>query len=209
MGFTSTQMKDLIVAKPRLWMMNKLSLVQRFHYLHNEMKMEHETILKFPAVLTCREFRLKQRHEFLRHLKRDQFDPKLEHYVSPLNLIEHSDAHLEEMGFTSTQMKDLIVAKPRLWMMNKLSLVQRFHYLHNEMKMEHETILKFPAVLTCREFRLKQRHEFLRHLKRDQFDPKLEHYVSPLNLIEHSDAHFAANVARSTVLHFNDFCKTL
>lgn len=77
------------------------------------------------------------------------------------------------------------------------------------MKIDHETILRFPALLTCREFRLRQRHGFLCHLNRAQYDPKLPNYVSPSQLIEKSEVHFAGQVAKSNVTEFNAFCKTL
>merc|ERR1712071_485090 len=115
----------------------------------------------------------------------------------------------EEMGFEEDQVKSLLVSKPKLWLMQKQSLVNRFDYLHNVIEMDHETIMKFPAVLTCREFRLRQRHQFLRHLERDQYNPKLPNYVSPLHIISSSDSHFAFHVAKSSLLHFTDFCKTV
>lgn len=87
-------------------------------------------------------------------------------------------------------------------------LVDRFDYIHNTMGMDHSVMVTFPAVLTCRQFRLKQRHEFLRSLGRHQYDPKQENYVSPLDVIRGSDSHFASCVARSTIDQFNDFCKT-
>nr|CAG4636464.1 EOG090X0C5Y [Eubosmina coregoni] len=116
---------------------------------------------------------------------------------------------MEEMGFDAPQMKSLLLTKPKLWLMNKSILVERFDYLHNIIKMSHETILKFPAVLTCRDFRMKQRHEFLRHLNRDQYDPNLSNYVSPIALIKDTDAHFAVHVAKSSITLFNQFCKTM
>lgn len=76
-------------------------------------------------------------------------------------------------------------------------------------KMNHDTILQYPNVMMCREFRVRQRHEFLRHLGRAQYDPKLPNFVSPYTLIAESDVHFAANVAKSSILAFNDFCKTI
>jgi mTERF domain-containing protein len=75
--------------------------------------------------------------------------------------------------------------------------------------MDHTTILKFPSVLTTRDFRLKQRHEFLRHLNHDQYDPKMPNYISPLDLIRDTDANFATHVAKSSVDLFNQFCKTM
>lgn len=132
------------------------------------------------------------------------------------------------MGFENNQIKALLLRKPKLWIMgnffkcqliefitnrlivlDKDTLVDRFVYLHNSVKMNHETILQYPGVLTCREFRLKQRHEFLLHLNRAQYDPKMPNYVSPYDLVSKSDSSFAANIAKSSVVVFNDFCKTL
>lgn len=115
----------------------------------------------------------------------------------------------EEMGFEAHQIKELLLAKPKLWLMNKSMLVDRFDYLHNTMKMDYESVLRFPAVLTCRGFRIKQRHEFLCHLNRAQYDPKLPRYVSPLQIISDSDTYFAVHIARSSIQDFNDFCKTM
>lgn len=88
-------------------------------------------------------------------------------------------------------------------------LLDRFNYLHNVVQMSHETIVQFPSVLLCREFRLKQRHEFLVHLGRAQYNPKKPNYVSPLELIRNADAHFSVYVAKSSVQEFNEFCKSL
>jgi hypothetical protein len=88
-------------------------------------------------------------------------------------------------------------------------LLDRFDYLHNVVKMDHETMLQFPGVLTCRSFRVKQRHGYLCYLNRAQYDPKLPNYVSPLKLISDSDSNFAVHVAKASVQEFNDFCKTV
>lgn len=77
------------------------------------------------------------------------------------------------------------------------------------MKISHESILKNLGVLTCRDRKLKQRHEFLVKLKRDQFDPTKPNYISLLDLVKGSDVHFATEVAKSTINEFNLFLKTL
>nr|CAG4637305.1 EOG090X0C5Y [Ceriodaphnia reticulata] len=116
---------------------------------------------------------------------------------------------IEEMGFEVSQTKRLLLAKPKFWLMNKSMFVDRFDYLHNVIKMDHELMLQFPALLTCRQFRIKQRHEFLCHLGRAQYNQNLANYVNPLHLIEDTDAHFAVTIAKSSIQDFNDFCKTL
>nr|CAG4638695.1 EOG090X0C5Y [Cyclestheria hislopi] len=115
----------------------------------------------------------------------------------------------EEMGFDERQVKTLFLSKPKLWMKSRETLVDRFDFIHNVMKLNHETILKFPAILTCRDFRLKQRHQYLCFRNRNQYDPCKENYVSPLDIIRGSDADFCLQVAHSSVIDYNNFCKTL
>ena len=92
---------------------------------------------------------------------------------------------------------------------DKATLVERFDYAHNGVGFDHATLAAWPAVLTCRDHRLRQRHRFLVHLGRHQNDPKRPNYVSPRHLVAGTDVQFAADVAKSCVLQFNEFCKTL
>nr|CAG4641154.1 EOG090X0C5Y [Eulimnadia texana] len=116
---------------------------------------------------------------------------------------------LEELGFTKDQMKSLLIKKPNLWLTNRDSLKKSFDVANNLMNLSHETILQFPQVLDCREFRLRQRHLYLEFLSKCQYDPQRENYVSPLALVAGSDAEFCENVAKTPVQHFNSFLKTL
>lgn len=72
-----------------------------------------------------------------------------------------------------------------------------------------ETIVKMPQVLTCREFKIKQRYQFLQKLGKVQFDPKQPNYISLISLISGSDGHFATEIAGSSSYAFNEFLKTL
>jgi hypothetical protein len=77
------------------------------------------------------------------------------------------------------------------------------------MKIPHEQLIKVPEVLFCREHRLKERHEFLRYLKRDQYNPKEKLYVSPVALATLEDREFVVNVCDSNMETYQDFLKTL
>ncbi|XP_067002509.2 transcription termination factor 3, mitochondrial [Anabrus simplex] len=115
----------------------------------------------------------------------------------------------EELGFTEEEMKKLLLQKPKLWMINQVSLKRRFDYVHNVMKISHEQLLKHPEILGSREFRTKQRHLFLESLDRAQYDPTAEGYV-PLNkLVSGTDIEFCQNIAKTSVGTFNAFLKTL
>lgn len=88
-------------------------------------------------------------------------------------------------------------------------MLKTFEYVHRIMGIPLETIVNIPEVLTCRQFRIKQRYLFLKSLNKLQFDPKKPLYISLLDLISGSDAHFSTEVAKSSIQAFNAFLKTL
>lgn len=99
-------------------------------------------------------------------------------------------------------------------MINIIFLAQRhmlktFEYVHRNMEIPLEMIVEFPEVLTCREFRIKQRYLFLKSLGKVQFNPKKPLYISLVDIISGSDAHFSTEVAKSSIQAFNAFLKTL
>ncbi|XP_022820702.1 transcription termination factor 3, mitochondrial [Spodoptera litura] len=115
----------------------------------------------------------------------------------------------EEMGFEDTEVKELVLHKPKLLMLNQRSLFERFNYIHNVMKISHQTIKQNPEILMCRKFRIRQRHLFLEKLGRSQYDPKKENYIPIQSLVEDSDINFCKNVAKCDINDFNSFLKTL
>jgi len=86
-------------------------------------------------------------------------------------------------------------------------MLHRFDYIHNEMGFSHEHILRWPSILRTRVNVLRPRHDFLKFLKRDQFDPTRENYVSPQALATTRDLEFCNAVAKVPVKVFNDFLK--
>ncbi|XP_068239939.1 transcription termination factor 3, mitochondrial [Palaemon carinicauda] len=116
---------------------------------------------------------------------------------------------LEEMGFTFEEMKSLLLSKPKLWLAHGVSLMRRFDYIHNEMGLAHSHIVEFPNILTHRDFKIKQRHKYLKLIGRDQFDPSKPNYISPDSFVAGDDIAFCTNVAKSPVIEFNNFLKTL
>uniref|UniRef100_A0A1A9V453 Transcription termination factor 3, mitochondrial n=1 Tax=Glossina austeni TaxID=7395 RepID=A0A1A9V453_GLOAU len=131
-------------------------------------------------------------------------------------LITHNMDHIqkatfcirEEMGFNKDEIKCLLLAKPRLWILKTDDLVERFAYAHQEMNLSHQLILKVTQILTSREFRLRERHEFLKMLGRAQYDPERDLYISPKSLVEGNNYYFVRNIAKSDMETFELFLKT-
>jgi mTERF domain-containing protein len=115
----------------------------------------------------------------------------------------------EEMGFTPEETKEILLHTPKIFTQNQHSLLKTFEYIHREMKIPLETIVKVPQILTCREFRIRQRHQFLEKLQKTQFDPKKPNYTSLISLVSGSDADFATEVAGSSIHAFNAFLKSM
>ncbi|XP_063529205.1 transcription termination factor 3, mitochondrial [Cydia strobilella] len=134
--------------------------------------------------------------------------PKLITY-SLHNVRTNMFALKEEMGFEQHELKQLLLKKPRLYMISQKTLLERFNYIHNTMQISHKRILDEPAVLLSRNFRIKQRHLFLQKLGRAQYDPKKENYVPIIKLAEGSDTEFCKQEAKCNVLDYNLFLKTL
>lgn len=120
-----------------------------------------------------------------------------------------SFAVLEEMGFKEAEMKSLLLTKPKIWMAHGVSLLRRFDFIHSEMGLTHAQLVQFPQILLSRDFRLKQRHSYLKLLGRNQYNPLKSNYVSPLDIATGNDADFSLNVAKTSVQDFNNFLKTM
>ena len=84
-----------------------------------------------------------------------------------------------------------------------------FDFYHLEIKLSHETIVNFPKIFMCNLQKVKQRHEYLKYIGKDQYDPKKPNYVSPDALNFGRSLEFCQNVAKTTLDSFDDFIKTL
>ncbi|GFY79221.1 transcription termination factor 3, mitochondrial [Trichonephila inaurata madagascariensis] len=115
----------------------------------------------------------------------------------------------EELGFTNDEMKKLLLMKPKVWMLGRAQVKERFNVVHNLMGISHEMIIKNPEIFTRRGFIIKQRHLYLVHLNLAQYDPSLPLYVSLYDLVVTTDSEFCEKCAKTSVEKYNEFLKTL
>jgi hypothetical protein len=76
------------------------------------------------------------------------------------------------------------------------------------MKIPHEKILKFPEILSSRRHRLKQRVEFLKHLRKAQFDETKPNFIPFKALVSGDEKEFVINVCKSSLDSYDNFLKT-
>lgn len=77
------------------------------------------------------------------------------------------------------------------------------------MQISNEKIVQEPECLLTREFRLKQRHQFLTYLGKAQYDPTKDLYVSLKSLVVGTDLEFVLNVAKTSIDVYDSFLRTL
>lgn len=77
------------------------------------------------------------------------------------------------------------------------------------MNISHDQIIQSSEILQCREYRLKQRHEFLKLLGKAQYDPSKDLYISLKRLVEGTDAEFAMDAAKVSYVKFEQFLRQL
>lgn len=87
--------------------------------------------------------------------------------------------------------------------------MSRFEYVHLKMGIQHREILKFPELLLTRQFKLKQRHEFLVKLGRNQYDPSKELYISLRDLVVSPEREFVEILAKSCMEEYYNYLKSL
>nr|XP_018896544.1 PREDICTED: transcription termination factor 3, mitochondrial [Bemisia tabaci] len=115
----------------------------------------------------------------------------------------------EEMGFEDEDITAIAVMEPRLLTYKNFRLLPTFNEIHNEMGIPHDLIVKQPQALMRSPRIIRQRHLYLKLIKRDQYDPKKENYVSLQALVDGDDTEFCKNVAKTSVESYNTFLKTL
>lgn len=202
--FTSEMIVNIVVKNPFWLMFNTRRIDRRLGYFQKNFELNGNQVRmlssKAPKLITYN----------LDHVRQSIFAVK------------------EEMGFDKLEIKELLLQKPKIFMMSeyfgktkkKLSLtlnvvldheelLNRFEYTHHKMQLSHETIVQSPEVLLIRQFKLRQRHEFLKMLKRNQYDPKKPLYVSLFSLVTGSDREFVINIAKSCMEEYEKFLKSL
>ena len=86
---------------------------------------------------------------------------------------------------------------------------KRFDYIHNVIGFSHADIVAWPNALRKRIRDIKERHLFLEHIGRAQYNPALPNYVSLRALTTKRDTEFCDEVAKVSVKKYNEFLKTL
>ena len=114
----------------------------------------------------------------------------------------------EEMGFTPDQMEKMLLQVPSLFGGDRNTMVRIFDHLHNVCKIDHEIMTYFPQIFVGQFSTIRKRTEYLRRLKRDQFNPSKPRFIPLSVLSEGSDELFVKKYAKTDLDDFNYFLKS-
>jgi len=129
---------------------------------------------------------------------------------TPSQVKKNIFSYNEELGFSKEEIKLMTLNYPQiLKQKNENLFLTQFEVLHNEAKIPHEILAKFPQSLIKPWVVTKSRLKFLDSLGRAQFDPTKPNYVSPDMLTCDQDEDFCENVAKCSLELFDKFQKTL
>lgn len=84
-----------------------------------------------------------------------------------------------------------------------------YDFVTEQMKIENSQLVITPHILTNRLHRIKERHGYLKMVKRAQYNPKLPLYISLDLLCHRSDKEFAEEVAKTTYARYDKYLRSL
>lgn len=111
-----------------------------------------------------------------------------------------------EFGFSPWERRELLMKRASCYA--KPGVVrQAFEYCHNQIGLTHTQLVKHAGILVCRVNRIKPRYEFLKFLKRDNFNITDPLYTSPDWLFKGTVEEFCAQAAKCTFQDYESFLK--
>lgn len=114
-----------------------------------------------------------------------------------------------ELGFRENEIQQMVTCVPKLLLASKSKVTRLFDYLHNTMGIPHHLITKFPQAFNAKFLRIKDRHLFLQHVGRAQYDPSQPNYIPLDKLVATPDDVFCVTLAKAMLSDFETFQKTL
>jgi len=129
---------------------------------------------------------------------------------TPNSIKRNLFSYNEEMGFSKDELKEMVLKYPDILKVdNELKVLNQFECLHNEAKIPHEILVKFPESLLKSPVSTRSRLKFLEALGRDQLDPEKPNFVTPAMLTVPSDAEFCQKTAKCSEDLYDKFLRTL
>jgi len=113
------------------------------------------------------------------------------------------------LSFDDSKIKTLIKTYPKLFTKDFKIIEANYNYITKVMKLNEQQIVSYPPILQAPLLLIKTRYAFLKHLERLQFDPTLPNYISVKRLIEPIETKFVEKYAKSNLIEYKNFLKSI
>ncbi|KAL6722663.1 hypothetical protein Aduo_017768 [Ancylostoma duodenale] len=128
----------------------------------------------------------------------------------------------KEFEFTPKEIKQILLADPRVFMMDAKYITANYSYVHKTMRLPNSVIAKHPFILRCSHSSIRNRHEFLKKVGRavyegalvedntDTANTKVNEEVEAVPIevfLDPSDAVFARKAANTYLVVYNNFLR--
>ena len=117
----------------------------------------------------------------------------------------------EILGYSDDRIKSMIKSCPKLFTKEHEKIKNNYYYLTDVMKTKDSNISECPQILFMPLVKLRSRFSFLKHLKRNQFDPTKPNFVSLRDICNDkmNEEIFCKKVAKSTIEEYTNFLKSI
>lgn len=114
----------------------------------------------------------------------------------------------EEFGFKMNEIHEILINQPKILGLTRFALIERLELIHNVIGLDHSTIVKIPKLITGPKLDITHRHEYLKKLNRNQYDPSKPLYVPPFALYNCSDLEFCQRYSKTSLDDYRSFLKS-
>ena len=114
----------------------------------------------------------------------------------------------KELKFNKHHIKNIILKQPSVLTFSKEAILKKYKYCFDKMNVSPSSIARCPRVFQCSLKRIKERHEFLKHLGRITDKMRMDDYGLGL-IITTSDKQFVEKVAKTSLEEFKQFVKDM
>lgn len=114
----------------------------------------------------------------------------------------------KELKFNKHHIKNLILKQPSIMTFSKEAILEKYNYCFEKINVSRSNIARCPRVFQCSLKRIKERHEFLKHLGRITDEMRIDDYGLGL-IVTTPNRQYVEQVAKSTLDEFDQFKKDM
>lgn len=114
----------------------------------------------------------------------------------------------KELKFNKHHIKNLILKQPAVLTFSEEAILKKYNYCFENMNLSPSSIARCPRVFQCSLKRIRERHQFLKHVGRITDEMRIDDYGLGL-IVTTSDKQFVEKVAKTSMEDFKSFINNI